>query len=1054
MPEGNRRIGAEVFVTATQAREELKNVQADVRGVGTAAEGGGSRASAAMNGVASSAKASAAALGGSSRAANENKIAMQSYGREIALARAELAQMGQRLIDVTQKYGRNSSQAKDLRLQMAQLSAATRGLTADKAILAEEQKALEASTAKATTGFNRLTSQIRTSGTVFEGYDALLTAAAGATGGVTVATAVGISVLGSLAASVFSAGEAKKQYIALTEEELVANALVAQSYSQIASSVNVAAQGYFSFAQGSRAVVQGNIVNTLIETASAQLTLERATNDVNNAYAKLTTRSAELTLSHRSETLQREQLLQKIRDSSQTISEQQEILAKHLSSLRTMRDVFGLNTDQLIQFAVGAGRGTKEVEAMKRAIDSDIASLRQLASDLQNATGRMFNMEHAALRLAVALKEIKPPRISIENIQGIAGAQASLDRATQLVTGPFVGSPGLTRQSDVLRATEAEVKALRDQMRETAAATGATEKETLQLYNTYKNNLNPQQRELIGLLERSERNQKAFSASQRGGGGAARAYANELVNLIKQAEQSEAALLGDSFARREAQILATTKAQREHLEINKRDKVAALAAIDRIERAQLAKVEQDRVLAEQRIDDQIRQMRIQGIVDEYDRQKALSDFKFEQERQRIEKEFGISFRTLGLIIRAKMAAEEEFARWFINKQKQANDEAMRDAIRVYRQTMDARQEEINRGFDREADAFERQQDRIRNLLKKFGDSPVARGGARLIDINEIEQIDRMMQRLGVNINDVSDFFGFASRNARIFLLQLRAIEAFQKGQTLNGLLLSIKAIGLELIHSGELAFVFADALSTAFERAVAGSQSFTDALKAAFLNALADIAASFGRLAIAMGTAMLFIPGMGGKGAALIAAGVALMVLAGVLRGLASRIGQNQAQQGAGGAGAGGGGGASAGGRAGGDPKPIVVDLASSQVLDRHSRALENFTAGVNRGTGNEARIRELDERIRQLRVLQHSAFYRPAADILLSRAIAEREQLLSSVNVTTIASRRGGDSFTIQLDGPTTQRLMEGGKVTLDDLRGNGKNSSEVRQRIKKLAS
>src|SRR5437763_1165755 len=84
--EGSRKIGAEVFVKAEAARQTLQGVQADVKGVGAAAQETNAKASAAMNGVASSTKASAAAFGTQSAAATGATRSIE----ELALQKAAL----------------------------------------------------------------------------------------------------------------------------------------------------------------------------------------------------------------------------------------------------------------------------------------------------------------------------------------------------------------------------------------------------------------------------------------------------------------------------------------------------------------------------------------------------------------------------------------------------------------------------------------------------------------------------------------------------------------------------------------------------------------------------------------------------------------------------------------------------------------------------------------------------------------------------------------------------------------------------------------------------
>lgn len=89
------------------------------------------------------------------------------------------------------------------------------------------------------------------------------------------------------------------------------------------------------------------------------------------------------------------------------------------------------------------------------------------------------------------------------------------------------------------------------------------------------------------------------------------------------------------------------------------------------------------------------------------------------------------------------------------------------------------------------------------------------------------------------------------------------------------------------IKSGAIFQVVADGISNAMRRMVANGEDFGANMKAMFLDLIAQLAEYWGRLFISMGAGMMFINP--GAGIGLVAAGMALMALAGVFHGLSDK---------------------------------------------------------------------------------------------------------------------------------------------------------------------
>jgi len=97
-----------------------------------------------------------------------------------------------------------------------------------------------------------------------------------------------------------------------------------------------------------------------------------------------------------------------------------------------------------------------------------------------------------------------------------------------------------------------------------------------------------------------------------------------------------------------------------------------------------------------------------------------------------------------------------------------------------------------------------------------------------------------------------------------------------------------------------------NAVASAMQGMLSHQQNFGKAMEKAVLNMIAQQAQAWGAYFLSLGTGMMFVPGGQAQGAGLIAEGLALEALAGVLGAVGSRVGQGT---GAGGSGSGGRGG-------------------------------------------------------------------------------------------------------------------------------------------------
>jgi hypothetical protein len=300
-----------------------------------------------------------------------------------------------------------------------------------------------------------------------------------------------------------------------------------------------------------------------------------------------------------------------------------------------------------------------------------------------------------------------------------------------------------------------------------------------------------------------------------GAAAAARSYANALVDLRARAADIEAELSLDAFALMEFRIRTQIQKEREHLEINKRDKEAALLILDRIERAMIEKAHLDALRAN----------------DGFNKQQ------FEQHRKHLEQ-----------VEKQEAQHQQKLLQMFIDRKK-AEEGDKRARARLALASQDVANE------------------------------------ARRAEIAE---------RAALEIEKVARAYSHASKEERIFGLQLRALEQFTKGDFFGGLITSIQAWNAELIQSGGYAQIWSDAIVGAFDQTLNSGASFLDAfgklLIAGLLKAYGQAAIASGTYHITEGIARMATLWDFAGGAREFAAGTALVALGAAMTGAAGAI--------------------------------------------------------------------------------------------------------------------------------------------------------------------
>jgi hypothetical protein len=929
----NRRIGAEVFVKATEAKSELDTVSKKVENVGTAAEKSNKAAAVAANGLASAQNAAAAATG--SLLFRQQQVS-QEITRVNAAIKAESVSL-----DLMSRVSARSADAQGiLSTKIKEAQGSITGLLLQKRSLADQagelNKKIEATangTGKSAEGFNRLTTQVRTNGTVFQGWDGILQATLGSIGGVTVATSIFISLAGALLPKLLNLSDAKKELISLSTEEISTNLLIAQSYEALSNKAIIAAQGFFSFEQNARSVAEAGIAINLLNIADAQQKVEKEAQKITFNYQLLQKEQELLNAGISGGASRFETWQEAIQDSALALAEQQKKLSDNLDTMRILRDVYGFSTQQLIEFAKRGGASQTAIDAMTRALNSDIVQLRLFSDELVKATSRTFNMEQAALRLSIALQQIKPPNLNMDFLRGMnEDPNERIQRAIGTAAGGFKTGPPTSQQ--LFGAIQPELKDIREQFRQTAAAMAGTKEETKRLYDEQVNRLHPSYREQIQLLDKSSENMKAFTESKRSGAGAARAaaaaakgYANELSQLTKRIQEAQAALVADNFASREAKINADILAEARAAVIKKNFAAANRAEITKMDTLQevaalgvklglnkkyfddLAtlqsllnqKVSQGKTEAERQSNVALQRMQIELIKDEKTRRDLNMRLDIQDYIRSEEEKFGITEESLMRIDLFRQILEAQFNEWLLQEQRSNWAKQRQARIDEEKKFYDeARKLAIELGRDTRRE----QQQLAEGVGRKLGFDI---GGATVTpeQRRQVEEIIKQMNELHITLRLIEGDYSRDAREAQRFMSSLRVLQAFSKGDILGGLRASLAAVRSSMLDVQSMTDILAGAFESAFSSIGQSGTSFLRSLAASLINGIAQVVAgvlsqigtmliSKGLADIAMGIAISANPFTPGAGAGLIAAGHHEVLVGGALKllgGIASGLG-------------------------------------------------------------------------------------------------------------------------------------------------------------------
>ena len=692
----------------------------------------------------------------------------------------------------------------------------------------------------------------------------------GGLGGVSLGVGILINVLSLAVSKLVELATAKKELIEVDQDFVVANNLLADS----ANGFNLS---------------QAGLAATLLNTAEAQKKLDSATSKLSANYQFLAVESRQVT--HVTSDLKRvidsekEALLENTKEAQL----QQKAVAENVAILRTLRDVFGFTTPELLKMAGAVQATTAEKERLAKAINSDIDALRKFSADLTEATGRMFNAEKAALNLGIALKTIRPPDFNITALQGASEAIAVIARGiatlqAQGITDPLKQAAGLDK----------EIAAAVQLLQLEAAALGKTDAQRRAIFEQSISDVREYFPEIARLIEIEAARAKgmdAFNEKQK----KTKDILGETTEALRR-EAQMAEFVGDTFDAQEARI--RTAIQHRILDLEKAGTATRtnILRLKEIELRQLTEVTDKRIealakeaklreSAEQEVARRLASINAKTITDDYERHKAAIETNLEADLKAA-RAAGIAENNLVLVrVDFRKAREQEFLNWVFEETVKTAKAIEKTITQIQLESDRERYRRQAELLQNQSDQFLQQQSRIDGLDQQFR----LPGGAAL-DINQLDEAAKLMEQLGVTVQDVDNIFGSSSSSVGQFTERLNILAGAQVS-TIDTLkqLIDWQQIFVQVIGIAQ----------QAISDLVSGSDKGGKAILASFLQMIAGIATTLGTLFLLAGAGFIVLPGFQWSGGALIAAGSALIVFAGVLGGLATLLTKEDSAAGA-----------------------------------------------------------------------------------------------------------------------------------------------------------
>ncbi|HEX8091032.1 MAG TPA: hypothetical protein VF762_19415 [Blastocatellia bacterium] len=769
MPEGNRRVGVEVFVSgAPQAKEEFDKTSESIKAISKNTD-------AAMNGVKSSSSAAAAALGAVKDRVEANKAALLGYDRQIDQLRkqhvglqADIAKLladglkpeDGEILALERDAGALTLEMKRLRAEKMALATETKGLTLEAGGLAETVKKEKQAVEESTSAWSRKTSMINTGQGALRGYDAIIQAVVRSFGGITLLWAIAIQIGSALLPVIVRLFNAKKDLVEIDKEQVLLDGLIAKR-------------------SGDMTRVNADIITSLRNVAAEQDAYQKNTAKLDSAMGALegTTKKTNVAIhAYASEaflTPRNELLQQQIVGINSALGEQEKKLRPAIDALGSLRNVYGLNTEQLLIVAEKlhifngeTEEGARTREFFREQLEKEPEALKAVAKEVDKVTKATFDLATQAQLAALAIKEIKPPHIDFGAVQGVPGAESRLNQGQRTLE-----AAGIDDRATQARALASEIKNLKEEILRAVAAGASQADITRQL-------LIPT-RELIVEYDKQENAYKKLTNTSKAAERIEEQQARRIFDLRKELINSTDAVEKQDFDKRRELIRQETQFR---IDEDKRRGVATVTSIQLLyanELTQIARIDQAEAESLRKKEELIRKDATE---------RALFMNKQREDRVRMQE---------------KEIADQRRHDEFLLKQE--------------------------REFQAELESIRSQRDRA-----------TVKGG-----VQKLNQFDK------AELESVRAAFGFVSRSARIYELQLRAIQKAQSSDNWGAFKDTISAIGQEFITGGGLAQAWAGAIQGAFDASINNGQSFISSFGKILLGGMLQI---FGQMAVISGS--------------------------------------------------------------------------------------------------------------------------------------------------------------------------------------------------------
>lgn len=776
-----------------------------------------------------------AAARGASGNTSQLLLRQQQLGQEMSRVNSAIKAESASL-DLMQRVSARSADAAGLlNGKIVESQNALLGLLERKKATNSELEVLSRQLDKADGAFNKVTTRVSVGRGVLSGYDAAVEGLVRSMGGIDLGLAITLGLMSSLLPKIIELASGKAKIIELDEKQIALDVTAARAARDRADAEGRTAK----ITQDLNALLTeyGNRLASAITKANEE---SKATKDyaaskqfLSQAYKNLESDNERAVTRAAAEIARTEQLKQ---STAALTGERQ----KADADLRK-------TTDSIIQFGIQTGRSNEQILEAARANGANSVVLQRLKDDLDSGRRAAIEFAIEAEKLAEALRKVEAPKLNLEFLRTQnQSINERINNAVELASTGFTLGPPTDIQLQA--AIRPELEAVRKELRETAAGLAHNQAEATALYNVYLSQLLPLYRTWIEQLDRADHNMKAFADHTKEQEAAAKALATTTAQLASEQRasllQTQIAIAQDKgdyerlYSLKNDLITENFRLKTEKLMLDKqatKENLVALAFMEMDAHKQLA-IEQKRD-NEERIKENDRMLKTFA-----DGERAVAGEIFK--------------------IREKLLTDSQKSTLLWWKQhNQFQMAQIKEAVKLM--------DEVQRAF-----------------RQPLGIA---------IQKNKLEEIVLMMQKLNVDVRDVSQAFGFTASNVQVFTLQLKAIEAFKNKDVIGGISLSVKALAADIFSVANIATFVGNAIGNAFEAAISGTDSFGKSLTKAILNFIATIAQQFGSMFILIGSGLIWLGWPGGG--ALIGYGIALLALSGVLRGLANRLDNRQEQQ-------------------------------------------------------------------------------------------------------------------------------------------------------------